>query len=369
MSPLFLQVIIMENIDIVEKSLTSKTAQVLSKEEEQEFLKVQQAAITFLKEIDFLAKTFLHQSQNQLKSIKEAIDMFYGYTFDTPFLQQCFVAVNKFEYIYNAFLGRQIFLTFVDDNGKILFQGHNATTQFYSNLTKSSKGGRGNYPSNAGANSYIRNFNNIILDNMRQMVNDATAKRSFVYQKALERSNKPMDYKSNKSLKEVFYWRTSSNTIRFKGWDEENPKGYNRGHIAETYVDLIINNIDNFNFISSSLEELLEILSNHIELDKTPGALKGDVVFNASNGTFQFAVKKLGNASTATLGPYIAIAFYLSITQPISAAQFQRKIDMVLQNKRTVANTILSDLLEVSKSTLNKHLEEYVNRLQIALNI
>lgn len=360
------------NQTIVEKSLSAAYADSLSKEELIAFNRLQQSARKFLKNIQFIQKWDWHT-----KSIREAINVYYNYTQDTDFIRKCFLQIHEFQKQFNNFLGRKNFLTVVNEQGKILFFGEKKVKELYKEIYPNTIGseekgnkqgtGKAKYKNLPQAKESIKNFNNQLLNKMKKQVDLATKQRGVAYKLALFRlKRQDMHYKKQYSdLQSTLYWKTTNYHIGYTYiGEEEGKKGYNAGRVAETYAEAIINNRNNVNVTSLSIQEFIHYLSDHIDQDSIPALVKGDIVLN-QNGAFHFSVKA-ENASTAAIQPYIGFAYYLALTKPISRDQLQLKMIRIFREKRTVANTILSDLLQVSTETLRRHLPQYQ---QLLLNV
>lgn len=353
-----------DEISKIENIIEEKTVEGIknAEEERKEFFSLQRKAKKFLNQIQFL-KNWGWKNQ----SIRDCINTLYSNIDNTDFIRKCFVAVQDFEYSINNFLDRQIFLTFVNSQGKILFIGHNQAKKIYSEVYASgSKNGKATYSDVPGANQQITNFHNDLLNTMKKKVDSATRQKAYVYQLALQRYDTNMNYKRKfPNLADTFYYRSDKwPYIKYRGLhNQKTASGYKKGHISQAYADAIINNRNNFYL--ESKQHSLQILSNLIDIDKIPAIIKGDVKLDI-NGNFQFAVKGT-DASSAAIGPYVAFAYYLLLLkQPITKNELNNKIQILLKNKRQVANTILADLLGVAASTLKKHLPEYQ---QTILNI
>ncbi len=348
-------------IDEIKKQVTN----VLSEQDIKDFKILQQAAKKFLnymknkKYLDFHAVSFSKVVQEMKQNI---------YHKKSGLIWQ---QVYDFEQAVNSFLGREIILTFVDNQGNlILVEPGKKTRQYYRNLT-SLMGSDGRATFKQVGNKYQagQDFYEKYLSTQ------AIAQKKQVYQKALQRFNKgageqsdTMRYKLlDPAAKNTFYWRTRRDAPQFLYYYKgAGLKKYNKGHIAQAYANLIISR--KALFLYADLQDSLSILFNEISLDSVPAIFKGDISQGASDPV-QFAIKNYNSASTAALGPYIGVAYYLVYLgdNAISKMELINKFDMIINNKQVAANSILASLM--NKTT--KEIEKQFNKIQkqVKLNI
>lgn len=328
-----------------------------------EFSELQEAAKQFLKQINNFKYSFFHSANFQeiYKVFKEDL----GKKTNQTFMQQCFVEAEKFEDKLNHFLNREIFFTWVNPQGKILFYDNMAAQDIHNMLQHSStNNAKGQYHA-PDEQKAIQEFQYEILNKMKEKLeSNKIQSRAEVYKEALKRhrqkskkedSKDGMAYKNNEKFKNTFWWRTK----RFPDIYWYLPgsfKTYNEGAIAEAYASGVINNKWNFNNLVD-LEISLQTLYKIINVDQVAAILKGDIKLE-QNGHFQFQVKSPGSSSAA-LGQYIAMAYYILFQKTMTKEQLQRKINKSLKKNHNQAELILLDLFDyVNKKQLAKHWEE-----------
>ena len=345
------------------KNIQEKTvAQVLSETESTTFKDLKRQAKKLIKIINnYFYKDFHKQT------LKEQISEIIG-NFHTNEYHLLYQQIYNFEETFNSFLGRKIFLTYVDSQGNIIVADSTSAKQMYEGvgsdlrITASKKNEQRN----------INKLTQIQIQEIKQSLEEASFNKRLVFTDAIRRWEKPagqiednpnnMEYKikiNAGSGYNTFYWfpegRKRLDILKYS-------KIVNRGHIAQAYADAVMNRSSISN---DTLEKSLEILNNDfLQKQSNIAIAKGDVVWNVvSDGRIQFAVK--GNsASAATFGPYLAFAEYISaLKESLTRESLQKKLDYILQNNITVPQKIFDYLVLQGEETLYKYMDSYKRKL------
>lgn len=275
-------------------------------------------AISFVTKIRSKQEGFLHGSN--FKQMYSAFALELGKADNKDFMRECFVEAEKLEQAVNDFLGREILFTYVNPEGEILFYDDQILLDMYGRLGSSGvlkrKATREEYGNAKGKipvkrADAVQKFEDRFLEEMRLRVQEAVGKKAIVYQEALARhDDQNKNYKKeHEDMKLTFYWWVSKKKLHWYEGTAHPAKSYNKGRIAEAYVENIINNKYGFNTRLTNLETSLKYLFYSIDLDNVPAILKGDVQVD-DFGNLHLQIKS-GSASTAAIGQYIALAYYI----------------------------------------------------------
>lgn len=281
-------------------------------------------------------------------SVKDSLSKFYKLMREsTVFTQEALILQHNFETQLNNFLGRTIYLAWVDKNGHILYLDDANIGKVYANATANR--GRGNISA-----SKMKNFvdEQDLNNDLQKKIQASEAKRIGVYQEAILRwsSNDTEEKKSYPKSQKTFYWRLI-NSHFISGWTDPIQ---NKGIIAEGYAGAVIN--EDENVISENLENSLKVLyDNHIQKDSIGAAIKGDIKWK-ENGEIQFAVKE-GSFSTARFGQYLNLAYNIMQIKTITASEFETYLPKLVRISK-VTDNILKMLEENAKESLNKEIGE-----------
>lgn len=339
-----------ENVENFIKNITSEA---VYKVHQGNYSQLKIAANLFLNEVDKIAQRN-HKIASQDTIKKEITDIYKYMKEDSENTQQALQLQHIFETQLNDFMGRVIYLTYVDRQGNLNIYDDANIGQLYSQATKESKGQRGNI-------SASRMFQTIDLQqDLREKILISISKRKEVYQEALYRweKNKTQEWDRDKiesgkeyyPSKNTFYWRL--NDYHITGWT--NPI-QNRGWIAEGYAGAVIN--EDPSVISSELQRSLKALwENHISQDSIGGAIKGDVIWK-ENGNIQFAVKS-GTFSTARFGQFVRLAYNILQIDILTPSQFQKVLPKLVNFK-----TITNKIIEAAQKKGKQELLQLINNL------
>ena len=337
------------NEQIVEQTVKQSLAQQFVKVDYGDYKALKILANQFINKIEFLTnKTqHIHLTLKNGGSIKNGIRQFYQFMRQsTDFTRQALQLQHGFEEQLNNFLGRTIYLTYVTEQGKLLYLDDANIGKLYESATKNV--GRGNI--SASKVEAMLDVNDL-AEQLRDRLKRSEQLRAHVYKTAVVRwaSNNGEAIKIYDPSKNTFYWRL---------WDNHHITGWtkpiaSKGIIAQGYAGAVIN--EDPQVLSSNLQFSLKALyENHIQQDSIGGAIKGDVVWN-ENGQVQFAIKE-GSFSTARFGQYLILAYNIQQIQQISKENFEKYLPQLVKlNKLT--NSIIQEINLSAIQNLNKEVK------------
>lgn len=311
-----------------------------------DFNALQEKANLFLERVYFLSGiygTIIKKTKlsDKIQDIYQMMKKEVQYTRDITAL------AHNFEISLNSFLGRTIYLTYVKQDGSLLFYGDAHIAELYKNVTRNK--GRGNISKGKMFDA------NDLDENLKRAIANSQKKRYMVYQKAIERwgeKNKNELDKRYDPSKKTFYWRLMDNH-HITGWTSPIAT---KGIIAEGYAGAVIN--EDVNITNSKIEIALQQLwLKHIQADSIGGLVKGDVVLK-SNGDIQFAIKS-GSFSTAMLGQYINLAENIKQLQHITLEEL--KNEQVLSKLIKKQNQLTDALVHAAYEEAQKELDETID--------
>ena len=291
----------MSNEEVVYNSVVETASSDLSQNDKIDFQHFKIAANTFIKKVqDMFNKTKHAHLIIQKSTIRNGLKQFYQLMREsTNFTQQALQLQHNFEIELNKFLNRVIYLTWISQDGHLIYLDDAHVGELYSKATANR--GRGNI--SASKMKDLIDVNDL-TSQLQKKLKDSQNLRIHVYQTAVARwsgeSNE--ENKNYDPSKNTFYWRL---------WDNHHISGWTapiatRGVIAEGYAGAVINQDPEVK--NTKIEHSLEVLwYNHIQKDSIGAAIKGDIVLK-SDGNIQFAVKS-GSFSTAKIRQYILLAY------------------------------------------------------------
>lgn len=330
------------NENVVTNSIIETVAPDLVEVDYNDFKQLKVAANQFINKVEDMINKVHHTHQliQNKSSIKNSLTIFYQLMREsTQFTREAVILQHAFETQLNNFLGRKIYLSWVNDEGHILYFDEGNIGRLYANATANR--GRGNISA-----SKIKNMMDVndLTDALQKKLEESEKLRAHVYNLAIMRwSGNESDetIKNYNPSKKTFYWKLIDNH-HISGWTKPiNTKGV----IAEGYAGAVIN--EDPNVVSSNLEYSLKVLyENHIQKDSIGAAIKGDVVWN-EDGNIQFAIKE-GNFSTAKFGQYLNLAYNTIQINMISAIEYEKYLPKLIRVSKT-ADKILLDINQKSE--------------------
>lgn len=339
------------NENVVNNSIIEAAAPDLVEVDYNDFEQLKVAANQFITKVENMINQTLHAHQliQSKTSIKNSLTIFYQLMRQsTQFTQEALVLQHAFEIQLNNFLGRKIYLGWVNDEGHILYFDQANIGRLYANATANR--GRGNI--SASKMKDMIDVNDLQGD-LQKRLEESERLRAHVYNIAVARwsgNEEDETIKDYNPSKKTFYWRLIDNH-HISGWTKPIAT---KGVIAEGYAGAVIN--EDPNVISSNLEQSLKVLyENHIQKDSVGAAIKGDVVWN-ENGNIQFAIKE-GSFSTARFGQYLNLAYNTIQINMISAQEYKNYLPKLVKVSK-VADAILVDINQKSEQILNQNIKE-----------
>lgn len=339
------------NENIVANSIIEAASTDLVEVDYNDFKQLKFVANQFIIKVESMINKVYHTHQliQSKNSVKNSLTIFYQLMRQsTQFTQQALKLQHDFEVQLNNFLGRQIFLGWVNDQGHILYFDDANIGKLYTSAT--ANWGRGNISASSVKN--MMDVNDLTND-LQKKLEQSEKLRSHVYNVAIARWSDNEDnelIKNYNPSRKTFYWRLVDNH-HISGWTQPITT---KGDIAEGYAGAVIN--EDPNVVSSNLEYSLKFLyENHIRKDSVGGAIKGDIIWN-ENGNIQFAIKE-GSFSTARFGQYLNLAYNTIQIDMISADEYKKHLPKLVRISKAVDN-ILSDINQKSQQILNNNIKE-----------
>lgn len=335
--------------DELERILKKYSLQIIKKNEEQigNFPFLKRAAQSFLTSVKIYNRKYSDAT------LKGKIDLLHNLMeTSTPDVKLILKNQHEFEEAVNIFLGRVIFLNYVNSDGTMnIYTPAEIGKKVYQKAYKKTKTTAG--ISDESMN-YVKGMQK--YEELRKAILEASKNKQQVFIQAARRFDKT-NVSNEKNKKRVmhypnwertFYWRLYSKN-RITGWTLQ--KIGNKGHIAEGYADLVINDytdseekkIDNTN-----VQYGLEKLASLIKLNSVPGIVKGDIQLNSSDGIIQLAVKS-GSFNTSSIDNDLALALNIRIFQSLSIEELENNFnDLVDLSKvgTVIINNIEKNAIE-----------------------
>lgn len=298
---------------VVREAIVENTLEEIYNSEYEDFQKLKQAAMTYIRQVQEISNLY-EQIILKSKLQNKIREIYVRMREETSFTKLMLDYQHTFETSLNDFLGRKIYLTYVNDDGTFYYYDDLNIGKLYQTATKNK--GRGNI-----SESNIFDANDL-EENLQKELKKAADERKKVYTTALERYRKnkveeSMDYNPSKNT--YYWWTVYHRTLR------HTDKIVNEGPIAEGYADSVVQqdpNISNNN-IEMSLEHLW---LNYIHKDSIGAIEKGDVVLKGTN--LEFAIKK-GSFSTAMVRQYIQLAYNISQMDMITKEELKANINQL----------------------------------------
>lgn len=298
---------------VVREAIVENTLEEIYNSEYEDFQKLKQAAMTYIRQVQDISNLY-EQIISKSKLQDKIREIYVRMREETSFTRLMLDYQHTFETSLNDFLGRKIYLTYVNDDGTFYYYDDLNIGKLYQTATANK--GRGNI-----SESNIFDANDL-EENLQKELKKAADERKKVYTTALERYRKnkveeSMDYDPSKNT--YYWWTVYHRTLR------HTDKIINEGPIAEGYADSVVQqdpNISNNN-IEMSLEHLW---LNYIHKDSIGAIEKGDVVLKGTN--LEFAIKK-GSFSTAMVRQYIQLAYNISQIDMITKEELKANINQL----------------------------------------
>ena len=327
--------------DDIQKNINSITSNQIYKVDKGDFEALKKAANIYLQQVGLLSD--LYKNAIAKKRIIEKIQSIYSQMRkESKYTQLMLKYQHEFENSLNNFLGRTIYLTYVNKDGTLNYYDDANIGKLYEKATANK--GRGNI-------SYGQIFDaNDLRQNIKEALKISEMDKKDVYTSAIVRYNQTLqkDYNfEDTPNKGSFYWRLHDYHIT--GWTISFS---NTGPIAEGYARAVIN--DNSNISNNDIENSLKILyENYIQKDSVGAAIKGDVTFG-SDKSIQFAIKE-GSFSTAMVGQYMRLAINIQRLPQMSIEDFQKSLPYLIKFGKLV-----DKIIQVAKNQATEKVREEI---------
>lgn len=347
----------MSNESVIQQAIQDATAPQLVEVTEGDYQALKQAAQAFLNRVNEISD--LGFSISRYNSLADQISNFYTFMRQsTAFTREALTLQHTFETQLNQFLGRTIYLTYVNRDGSLYFYDEAHTGELYSKATRNR--GRGNI-------GKTKMFDSQDLEKeLQARMNQSAAQRQAVYGEAIHRweKNKNEDVMHYDPSYHTFYWRLK-NTHYIQGWTDPIAT---RGVIAEGYARAVINeapDVSNIE-IESSLQALWH---KYIYADSVAGALIGDVIFSSQDmidqyGNLQFAIKS-GSFSTANFGQFLRLASNIIQVPNLTLQEFKDNFKTLI-NIGAATDAFINSARQTAE---NKTTKQTSKNIKINLNI
>lgn len=318
----------------IQEVLKNTVSKSLYDNNNQDFLILQRQAQKFLTNIRNYSNIF--EESKKKDSLKKGLTKIYdSMKKDTELTQNLIIEAHHFENAVNTFLQRTMYLTYVKDDGTLLFLDETHTGELYRQATANA--GRGNI-----SKEKITDINDLIQE-LNKKIQKSVARNKPIYTSAVYRWNK-----TNWGPKKHFYYKEDGK------W-KPSKRVRTRGRIAEAYVQLVIDENK-----TTDKELGLKLLDERIEIDNIPAVVKGDVVYDAM-GNIHLAVKE-GSFSTAKIGSYYNLAInILSIKRPPSKEDFQKALPKLVRLSAT-ADKIIEEMNKEIEEAFKEIVEEIASK-------
>lgn len=325
----------------LENVLKKYSLQIIKKNEQQigNFTFLKQAAQSFLTSVKIYNRKYTEVT------LKGKIDLLHNLMeTSTPDVKLILKNQHDFEEAVNIFLGRVVFLNYVNSDGTInIYTPAEIGKKVYQKAYKKSKTTAGISSKSMDSIQGLKKY-----ENLRKAVLEASKNKQQVFIEATRRFDKTNVDENHKRVmhypnwRRTFYWRLYSKN-RITGWTLQSIG--NKGHIAEGYADLVINDyedsvgkiIDNTN-VQYGLEKLASlIMPNNIS-----GIKKGDIQLNSSDGIIQFAIKS-STFNTSSIDNDLALALNIKTFQSLSIEALEDNFDDLIDLSK-VGTVIFNDM-------------------------
>ena len=334
-----------DNKQVVYNTLLQATGKGVLQQEKGNFQQLQNNAKFFLDNINIFKQSLMKKTLRQQASWLIRYRMRKNSDISTLMFY-----LSKFEQQINNFLGRQIYFTYVCQNGTLkLFDNLNAQ-KIYFNM-EPDKGGRGKMR----ANNELNNFSEMLQGQLIEQINQSAKNKQRVYTQALRRFNKPADssgkkgmrYKAQNNLSHTFYYRLFD-YYHLTDWSIKT----NLGQISEAYADAVIsedNTISN-SMIEWSLYHLDNRLQNQNKANSIAAIIQGDVKLSPQ---IQFAIKSGNLFGSPRIRQFIAFAYNILLFDNLTINQVNDNLKK-LSNIQANSNLLLQEIKNYSEEEATK---------------
>ena len=346
----------------VVKEMLDVTAKSLIVNEKGDAVGLRQAAMNFLEGVNAVVYANQEILNKELSNTHSLKDIYMLMRDSTKITQHSIGLQYLFEANLNKFLGREIFLLYVTDDGTMLYADELIASNIYQ-LASKNKNKEGGATGRGGTINigqrrldYLKEHPPEIVRKYRNMLKTREQFYKGIKDEVLKRWNNNHNSKNwavqeDPSHSDTFYWIKGIKENGSKEWSWS--AQINRGHIYETYASLIWQNkqkiqLDPKN--ETDIGKYWEYMKAH-NLNNVSGIVQGDVSFFL-NPNIQFAVKS-GQFSTAAIGTYLDVATQL-VSQNFNITA--QNVQNLLKNVQAYQNKVLEYGLHKSQQIIDQEL-------------
>lgn len=299
--------------------------------EEDRFSKLQNSARNFINTV----RTAIESAAETNEEIKKLnkyniLDVYSAMKANNILNQKIISAQFTFEENFNSFLGRTIGLIWRDEKTGKIYYGTEISAKTIYEKGQTKGGGRSNVTiSEQDITKKLITFDEYIdsLGSVGNRIKRHQEKYKVLQTEVSRRwewNTNPEDPSKNrwyniKQTKETKKGKKDTYPYRRTFWWQEedglwgHSKKINKGHITQTYVELMMNDDNIYSQVipsreQQSIKQYWIYMQNH-NLNNIAGIVQGDVKL-IGNEMIQFAVKQ-GAFNTAAVGPYLTVAFLI----------------------------------------------------------
>lgn len=335
-------------ISFIDTVLLEATAKALQIELKGDFQSLRVAAEAYINLVEYLSETY--QSIGHKTTLAQKISAWGNYMHDSEEYSRMMLRLTHFfEERLNAFLGRTVYLAYIDKDGNFSFLDQAQVETLYQKAKKSDpKKARGTI-----RGQDVPNLNQLPSE-LKEKMNQSIALRQPVFAEAMRRYGEPAEppssdgkkYKAEENLPNTFYWWVSKNRLH------HNESNVVPSRIKEAYAEIVINEtpetgVGSQSFLNrpSLMDTALMILDGYIESDWIEPAVREDIVKIDSNGDIQFSIKSTSKVSgvfhSAGIRPYLRLAYnILSMPRDLTEQEFKKYLPGLIKLD-SVSNLIL----------------------------
>lgn len=262
-----------------------------------------------------------------------------------------FQETNIFKQALNHFLGREIPLTYISEDGTILALSSYTERQLYNkNLTHNSAG-RGRMKNFQQALDGVK----IIESEVQKIINERTLGYKHIFTQAIRRSSKNQEEMDYSPSARTYYWRLYDYHIT--NWS----KVMQINEIAEQYADIVLNRTEQFN-----TEYGLKMMSDSFQGHNWTRAIKtGDVDLNIEGQKISLAIKFGNQFQTQGFRQYCVFAYNILNINYASPTDIENNIVALSRGTGKTAQAIINNL----NIKANNLLVEEVSKIKPIINI
>ena len=308
----------------------------ISQSEIQNFKELKSAAqyyISYIQQLKANLKNFdrVNNQQSISSTIKNIRDKMKSNDRLTKII---FRETNIFKEKLNIFLGREIPLTYIDEEGNILALSSYTENQIYQKSLQHNTAGRGRIRDFSEALTNV----SLVEHSIQKEINKRLDGYREIFTQAIRRSNKPEEEMKWKPSKGTYYWRLYDHHI--SGWS----KPMSKNEIAEQYADVVLNRTSQFN-TEYGLMYMSRFFHGHNWASAITG---GDVSLYMQGQNISLAIKFGDEFQTQGFRQYAIFAYNVLNMNFATKKDIEQNIRILSisnsSSKKSLANNIVKNL-------------------------